>query len=363
MNLTTKRITWGLGLIAAIAAAIGAYLSDNSVPVETYVPPATAVAEQGWAGPEAVKLSEPFALAQPKFELTDELGRPIVQDNERANVRQWFSLRQVLGEVPTNHPQAIGDCTSQALMHAVENEQAGGILAGRLASWRPVSSMFAYGAGRHDILRDQLRFRGDGCTGGAIAQSAKEIGVCPSDLPGFPAYNGQTAREWGNNGPPEKWRAEAAKYKVKTVAQLNTVNQVRDAVCNGFGVLTASPWGNPKHQYQRLDGRWVAKRSGTWMHCMCIDGYDGSSPSGKRYFHLTNSWGEDYHPVPIDDSPRGGFWVEESDVEQYMLPARDTWALSSFDGFPIKPLDIPVFGAAADPTRVAAADRKTTLSF
>jgi len=362
MNLTTKRITWGLGLIAAIAAAIGAYLTDNPIPVETYTPPAAAVAEQGWAGPEAVQLSKPFADAQPKFELTDEFGRSIVQDNERANVRQWEAIQQVLGSIPRNQPQEIGDCTSWGSKHAIENEQAAGIVQGRNASWRPVFAPFQYGVARHDILHDQLRYRGDGATGASVAQAAKEAGVLPADLEGLPKYSGALARDWGNNGPPEKWRIEAAKYKVKTVALARTVAQVRDAICNGYGVATASPWGNPKHQYQRMDGRLVAKRTGVWMHQMCIDGYDGSSPSGKRYYHLTNSWGEDYHPAPIDGSPKGGFWVEEADVE-FMVRPMDTYIYSSFDGFPVQPLNIPVFGAAGDATRVAAADRKTTLGF
>ena len=360
MNLTTKRITWGLGLIAAIAAAIGAYLADNPVPVETYTPPA-AITQQGWAGPEAVKLSEPFALAQPKFELTDELGRPIVQDNERSVVRQWDALRQVLGEVPPVVPQEIGDCTSHGGKHAIERHHACLIVGGQNTSWRPISAMYLYGVGRHDILHDQLRFRGDGCTGAAIAEAAKTGGVCPSDLPGFPAYNGRDAKKWGDYGPPDQWRIEAAKYKVKTVALARSAKDVRDALNNGYGVTEASSWGNPKHQYKRIDGRWVGQRSGVWMHQMCIDGYDGLAASGPKY-HIQNSWPDSQHPEPIDGSPRGGFWVEEADVE-FMVRANDTWIYSSFDGFPIKPLDIPVFGAAADPTRVAAADRKTTLSF
>ena len=69
------------------------------------------------------------------------------------------------------------------------------------------------------------------------------------------------------------------------------------------------------------------------MHQMCVDAYDGSSPSGARYFHVQNSWGPNAHPKPIDGSPPGGFWVTEAEIE-YITAQGDSWAFSDFEGFP-----------------------------
>src|SRR5438105_2374935 len=47
----------------------------------------------GWAGPElAAEARDEAGL--PVFQLVDEQGRPIVQDNENANVRMWDMVKK-----------------------------------------------------------------------------------------------------------------------------------------------------------------------------------------------------------------------------------------------------------------------------
>lgn len=323
---------------------------------------------QGWAGEEAVALSREFIGRQPDFAITDEAGQPVYQgDNDTKNVRLWEYVRAAAGETPAHAVQTWQDCTSFGTANAVEATAASQIVVGRqVAGWRRIFQPWIYGGARKWVLKGQLR--GDGATGASVAQLAKEYGLLAVDDPGVPPYRGDLAREWGRTGPPEHFKPIAARHKVKTVARLKDAADCRDAVCNGYGCIVCSDWGaEGREAFRQENGRWVASRRGSWQHCMCIDGYDGSVP-GKRYFHVLNSWPESIHPAPIDGSPVGGFWVEWDDVE-YMTRDRmwrgqkiqgDCWAFSDFTGFPANAMpDLRLFG---DKPPHVATTRKTVLS-
>ena len=302
------------------------------------VPAADPPAHEGWAGPRAVADLAKWSTQQPPFELLGPDRTPVWQDNETANVRLWKLVATAGGEYPEPGYQETGDCTAWGGCHAIVSTQGGQAARGDRVTIKRLRPDFLYGAGRVWVWSKQIvggrnALPAAGCSGAAIARAAQEYGVVPIDTPGLPPYSGAQADQWGREGPPDWLKEVAAKHKVRTVAQLRTVDQVRDAVCNYYGVAVASDWGNPRALYDRQDGRWVARRTGQWMHQMCIDGYDGSAASGKRYFHLTNSWPKSKHPAPIDDSPAGGFWVEDREVE-YMLRSNDCYAYSDFEGFP-----------------------------
>lgn len=297
----------------------------------------------GWAGPAAVADLADWANAQPRFELVDEQGRPVWQDNESANVRLWQMIAHSGGEYPDPGYQQTGDCTSWGQCHSIIVTQGGQAARGDAIEVKALFQPFSYGAGRVWIWAPQIggvrKLPSAGCSGAALAKAAQVYGVVPKDTPGLPEYSGALADKWGREGPPEWLKEIAARHKVKTVARIDTVEECRSAIANYFGVSCASPWGNPAGKYVRQDGRWVARHTGVWHHQMCVDGYDGSAPSGKRYFHITNSWPKSQHPAPIDDSPPGGFWIEETDMA-LILSAGDSWAFSDFEGFPARNKDL-----------------------
>jgi hypothetical protein len=73
------------------------------------------------------------------------------------------------------------------------------------------------------------------------------------------------------------------------------------------------------------------------MHCLSIVGVRGGSRSGA---FLLNSWGGLAHRGPLgpgDPSP-AGFWADAAVVDR-MLRQGDSWAFSSFAGFPARKLD------------------------
>lgn len=297
----------------------------------------------GWAGPAAVQDMAPWADAQPKFELTDELGQRIWQDNESANVRLWQMVAHAGGEYPNEAYQETGDCTSWGTADAIVNTQGGQAHRGDPIEIKRPFQPFTYGAGRVWIWAPQIggarRLPGAGCTGAAVAKASQEFGVVPYGTPGLPEYSGSLADTWGRKGPPEELKAIAAKHKVRTVSRITSIAEARGAICNYYAFTIASDWGNPKGKYQKLDGRLVGKRTGVWNHQMCVNGYDGSASSGRKYFHIQNSWPISQHPTPIDDSPAGGFWIEDEELE-YILAAGDSWAYSDFEGFPARNTDL-----------------------
>lgn len=289
----------------------------------------------GWA-PEALPATEAWSSSLPKFVLRHPVtGEQIVQDNLHVRVILTDDVAQANGgRLPDNIPQQVGDCTSFGAAHAIEATQGAQCIRGPPQTFRRISTMWLYGASRVWVLNGQIN--GDGSTGSATAKAALIYGALPLDE--APPYSGQTARQWGQRGPPVALKEKALQHRVKTVALMRSAADVRDSICNRFGVTVASDWGNPKKQYRLQDGRQVAQRSGTWMHQMAVVGYDGTAPSGKRYYLIQQSWGPDSDPPSNDGTPPGTFWVEEHDME-YMVAPADSYAYSDFDGFPAQ-LDV-----------------------
>lgn len=353
---------WTLVMLALTVASLAAFgvawvvqpVGDEPETI-TYVPPvpvAQKIAEAvdappaqqfGWAGPQAVADLAEWRNALPRFELVDELGHAVWQDNASANVRLWQAIAHAGGEYPDPAWQETGDCTSWGSGHAVIGTQGGQARRGDPIEIKRPFQPFSYGAGRVWVWAPEIggvrNLPSAGCTGAALARACQEYGILPYGTPGLPPYSGRLADDWGRHGPPAEFKEIASRHKVKTVALLKTTDQARDALCNFYGCSVASNWGNPGNKYTRQDGRWVAQRTGRWAHQMCLDAYDGSAPSGKKYFHLTNSWPKNQHPAPIDDSPPGGFWVEEPDLA-FILAQNDSYAYSDFEGFPARNRDL-----------------------
>lgn len=273
------------------------------------------------------------AQSLPPFQIFGADG----EDNSRKNVRLWDDVIAERGEHLPNVPQQIGDCVSFGTAHAINYLQYVQMRRGPPdEEFHAAFPPYIYGVSRVIIGREHgSHFTGDGSVGAYAAEGAQKCGVLPEDHSQCPPYDGATARAWGRTGPP-KWALEAAaKFKVQTVAQMQTWDDVRDAVCNGYPVTICSDFGTKTIRPQ--DGRMVARHDASWGHCMCIIGYDGSGP--REYFYVLNSWGPDAHPKPLQGEPPGGFWIDRKTLE-YIVRSGDCWAFSAFDGFPAQELDL-----------------------
>ena len=316
-------------------------------------PPATTPEEhrygliENWAEEAA-----PIIAANPPFQLVDENGNAIVQDNQNANVRLWDAVVKARGSHLRNYPQQVGDCVSFGVKNAVEYLFA----ADGERDFREVHPSYFYGYAR--VIVGKGAVRGDGAVGAWGATAARDGGALFFTDNGVPAYQGSLARAWGKDGPPKAFVDIAKTRRVKTIAPVRTAVQCRDAICNGYPVTVASMFGTS--DIRERDGRMVARRNTQWAHQMCCVGYDGRGL--VAYFYVLNSWGEAAHPRPLQGEPPGGFWVTVDDM-QWICSTGDCWSFSDLDGVPARELDFNVFGQTKREARAVADARKTTLSF
>ena len=97
-----------------------------------------------------------------------------------------------------------------------------------------------------------------------------------------------------------------------------------------FGVLGREPITR--------DADGFLRPRGTWMHCMCIAGYQGGKRPG---FLLVNSWGNRWLSGPpgrFADIPEGSFWADFNVVDR-MLKQGDSYAVAGVEGFRRRKID------------------------
>lgn len=146
-------------------------------------------------------------------------------------------------------------------------------------------------------------------------------------------YNSSIGDRWGSSGVPETIRKLAEKHRVKTISNIRTIEEARDALANGYGVNVCSSYG-----FSRVrESNGIARPSGSWGHSMAWIACDdtGSEP----LFLVQNSWGKwnsGGHPA-WGKIPDGSFLIT-ADVAAGMLSGGGAFTFSSFDGFPLQKL-------------------------
>lgn len=331
MNFTNYKQQWQRkwampvlsGLLAAATLAV--FAQRHHAPVREADVPRLC----GWAGPqEAQKAYERLKGNFHSFRI-----KGAAQDNTRKRAVLWDAARLVNGNkhLPTFR-QAIGDCVGAGAKQAVDYLQCVELIRTGELEFRTVFEPYHYACGRMAPECGRGAIRGaDGSVGAWQAEALRLYGVISDDLPGLERYSALIVRRWATRMPEPRWLDEGKKHLVRSVAAVRSADEVRDAVCNGYPVTIASSWGGLLRPPVR-DGRLVNRRVTTWMHQMCIIGYDGAA-GREPYWYVLNSWGDDAHGTPPDDAPPGGFWIARIDVE-FIVRQGDSFALSQFDGFP-----------------------------
>lgn len=283
-------------------------------------------------------LAAPIVAASPPFQIVDAAGRAVVQDNRTANIRPWELIRELdcpgkpVGQDWPNIPQEIGDCVSWGYCNAANITIGVGVRkAGQLRGPPRLYPPWVYGVSRVDIGRGQLG-NSDGSVGAWAAKGAEEKGLLKWGDEGVPAYSGQIAKTWGRRpGPPQSLYPLAANHKATKAAPARSADDIMNGLANGYAATIASSrWGCKS--WRQVDGRMVANHDDRWGHQQCVIGYDGSSPSGKRWFYVLNSWGENWGPKPLQNEPRGGYWMSDSQLDD-VCDEGDSWILGGVDGF------------------------------
>ena len=227
--------------------------------------------------------------------------------------------------------QTTGDCVSHGTRNACDISRAVEIdIKKEREGWIARGATEAiYGARGHG---------GQGMSCARAATFVSETGgiIVRKNYPGvadFSKYNGNLGAGWGGRGLPDKVIDLANDHQIKTTSLVRTVEEARDALANGYGLAVCSNVGFSN----KRDKNGIAKRSGSWAHCMAWVACDdtGSEP----LFLVQNSWGkwnDGGHPEwgPIPD----GSFLITSDVAANMLSQNGSYVFSEFDGFPVQKL-------------------------
>jgi hypothetical protein len=114
---------------------------------------------------------------------------------------------------------------------------------------------------------------------------------------------------------------------VQTVALVTTRQEVEDAIANGYPVPICSNQGFTMSR----DSNGFCQPKGVWGHCMLICGIRNDATPGAC---ILQSWGPDQPTGPLSlDQPPNSFWADWTTVGK-MLSMQDTFAMSSFVGYP-----------------------------
>jgi hypothetical protein len=249
----------------------------------------------------------------------------------------WEVGRKLLGTDPLNYPQQIGDCVSFGAKNAIEYVQFFPMANGDHLNWTMVFPPYLYGCGRVFIGNGQIGSE-DGSLGAWQAKAVMEYGAVRKDESGLPEYSGAIARQWGvNPGPDKKWIELGKQHIVKSAAAVSSWEDMVQAITNGYPITIASNVGFDMKP--RADG--FHHYSTHWGHQVCAIGVDDDA--SEPHACILNSWGPDAHGV-IKDFKTGDTWpggtlrVRKADVEA-MLREGDSFAYSSFTGFPAQQID------------------------
>lgn len=273
------------------------------------------------------------ALATMPRPLFAQAGRPIADSGKGKVVLLHEALNSVLGTFPV-HDQKIGDCVSHGWGLCVDILKAVEILLLKEpeAFIAETATEQIYHTSRVDIGRGQLGNE-DGSLGAWAAKAVTQYGIALRKKYGsvdLTNYSGSLAKQWGNRGAklPADVDAEALEHSVRTTSLVTTYEEARDAIANGYPVAVCSMVGFQ----ERRDNEGFAKASGQWAHCMAFIAVDDAH--SRPGLLCMNSWGPGWISGPKrHNQPDGSFWVD-ADTANRMLKDRDSFALSSFAGYP-----------------------------
>jgi hypothetical protein len=284
-----------------------------------------------------VEMPEAVAAFQARLPLPVSGDTPAVRDVSEgdlpASVYLWDAYRAIFGKLPDCPSQGqVGSCVSFGTAWAVEMTMAAEIAIGHeLEEWKALAREVIYGGSRVEVGGG--RIRGDGSVGAWAAEFVRKWGIVARGVYGqydLSRYSESTCRSFGDRGVPAELEAEAKFHPVKATTLVESWDHGRKLIASGYGLATCSGRGFS----MRRDANGKAQPSGSWAHCMAIDGFNGTDG------HVMNSWGPNAHTGPVGpgDPNTGGFWADGPVLDR-MIRERDTWAFSAVEGFAARLID------------------------
>ncbi len=150
-------------------------------------------------------------------------------------------------------------------------------------------------------------------------------------------YNYRLGNSWCPDNIPQEILDEIKPYVFGVASLVRTVEELRDALANGYGADECSNFLPSPNR----DSKGFVKQGGSGGHCKAIGGCDDRD--GNMDFLVINSWGRyqngghpDFGQIPASA------YMLHADQMQRILNAGETYVFSSFDGYPAK--NLPDYG-------------------
>lgn len=284
---------------------------------------------QGW-------IDDPFAvnavMEQLPFPVFGDVSQSIKGTGKGQVALLYDIIRKVAGTFPLRN-QKIGDCVSMGTAYCVDAAKAVDIwIKKEFELWiAETSTEDIYGGSRVQIGKGRIG-SGDGSVGAWAARYVNEFGALARQKYGdidLTVYDGQRARSWGmpRKGAPAELLPFAKEHPIQTISQVNTYEEVRDLIANGYAVSICSNQGFSN----KRDKDGFASPQGSWAHCMSILGVDDSFK--RPGVLIQNSWGVWNSGPKRHDQPDGSFWCDAEVLERNILSRKDSWAFSGYEGY------------------------------
>lgn len=253
----------------------------------------------------------------------------------------WKNYELLFARPPPSKDQnPIGSCVSFGTNTAIERTMAYEIaVLKKPLKFKFICEEVTYAGSRVEVGGG--RISGDGSVGAWAAKFVKEWGVIAREPTAdgkydLSKYDPQRCRDWGRRGVPDDLEPLAREHPVQGITQIKDWEEAKLALAQGYGIAICS---NQGFSMQR-DAKGICRASGSWAHCMALDGYhiDGAS----EYGHIENSWGANAHTGPVGwgSPPPSGFWTDSRTIDR-MLKQGDSWAFSTVKGFPARKIIWP----------------------
>ena len=225
--------------------------------------------------------------------------------------------------------QTTGDCVSHSTRNAIDITRAVEIVNGDREEFITRSAT--------EAIYQSRGHRGQGMTCSGAARYVHQSGgiLLRKDYGAVDLSKYNSTLGARHNIPNSIYKDEAQKHQVKTISNIRTVEEARDALANGYAISVCSGYGFSS----RRDSNGIAKRSGGWSHAMCWIACDDSrSRLNETLFLVQNSWGIWNSGPRVHDQPEGSFWIREKDARG-MLSGGGAWVFSDVDGFPARKVE------------------------
>lgn len=241
----------------------------------------------------------------------------------------------VLGFDPNAYEEAqkTGDCVSHGNRNAGDISRAIQIINGANEGWivRGATECI-YGCRGHG---------GEGMTGSQAARFlTKDGGIALRQKYGeidLSVYNANIGTRWGSRGgAPRELLEILQKNQIQTATLIQSVEEARDAIANGYGIAICSNYGFSSTR----DKEGVSRKQGSWNHCMALTACDDTV--GEIRCLIQNSWGTFNSGPRVHGQPEGSFWIHQEDADG-MIRQGESFAFSMVNGFP--PQNLPDYGA------------------